>query len=782
MNFPVHWLESAGVRWWLGLEASPPVDSSVSLALDRPLPAWAWLLVVLAALTLAAWCYRRLRGPRWIRGALAGLRIGLLVLLAILVTGPSLRVAVELVERDWVVFLVDRSRSMTIADAGLRPGDTTRDEALREALAEAEPHLAALAKGRETLWLGFSGGAFELPRSDASGGILPVLPEASGDRTRLDDALQQALDRAAARPVAGIVVLSDGRSLPPPGRATLRRLQSEAIPIFAVPLGSEIPGGDLALAKVESPKRVFIGDEVPVRVEVERIGAGSGVATARIVDEASGEELASAPLGEADENGLASVTLLPRPTAAGPRDWRIEIDGGPGDLVADNNVRLSRIEVVDRPLRVLYIEGYPRWEYRYLKNLLIREKTIDSSVMLLSADRDFAQEGNMPIARLPRTAEEFALFDVIILGDVEAGFFSPEQLEAIREQVARKGTGLLWIAGERSMPRTWEANPMSELLPMRPPLALPAAPGPVNATATALAEDLGLLRLGAGDEWPRELSDPASGWSRLAWAQAIPPEQLKPTVETLAIGVPSDSPEGSSEDAIPLITSMRFGAGATVYVATDEFWRYRYGRGERYTEQVWLPLVRMLGREALASGEESFALRAFPPRVRPGEPVRIELRLADAALSERMESGFPATVRREGDRSGGGPREIELVRRGDSAEWVGTASPEATGRHIVRLEGGVAGGAEVTFECERPDDEVRNSAADHATLAGLADGTGGAVLGADDLATLERLLKRREIRTEVVRMEPLWDSPLAFLLVLALAGVEWLGRRLNRLA
>jgi len=405
VNAPSSWLEAAWVRWWLGLDATVPQGAGVSLALERPLPAWAWLAIVLGAFLLSTWAYRRLRGGRSIRIALAGVRTLLLVVLAILVTGPALRVATELVERDWIVFLVDRSRSMTIADAGATPGATTRDEALRESLVRAEPQLAALARDREVLWLGFSGGAFELPRGQDDKKALPALPEASGDRTRLDGALQQALDRAAARPVAGIVVLSDGRSLPPPARATVRRLQSEAIPVFAVPLGSEIPGGDLSLAKIESPRRVFVGDEVPVRVEVERIGAGTPNATVRLVDEASGEELASAPLGEPDADGLASATLLPKPTEAGPRDWRIEIDGGPGDLVADNNVRLTRVEVVDRPLRVLYIEGYPRWEYRYLKNLLLREKYLASSIMLLSADRDFAQEGNMAITRLLRTKE-----------------------------------------------------------------------------------------------------------------------------------------------------------------------------------------------------------------------------------------------------------------------------------------------------------------------------------------------------------------------------------------
>jgi len=769
------WLVDAPfARWSLGLEGTRPDGATVRLVFERAWPGWIWLLVVALAVGLAWWSYRGLRGPVRARIALAALRTSLLVTLAVLLAGPALRIATELVERDWVVFLVDRSRSMEIADAGTVMGETTRDQALRAALAEAAPALARLAEGREPLWLGFSGGAFELPVGEGG----PELPAPTGDRTRLEDALLQAMGRTAARPVAGIVVLSDGRSAPPVGRNAIRRLQAEAIPVFAVPFGSETPGNDLAIAKVETPGRVFVGDEVPVRVEAELVGDGVVAATVRLLDEETGEELARAELGPADGVGIARATLLPRPARGGVADWRITIESA-GDLVADNNDRTVRVEIVDRPLRVLYIDGYPRWEYRYLKNLLIRERTIDSSIMLLSADRDFAQEGNMPIARLPRTAEEFALFDVIMLGDVDAGFFSPEQLEAMRDQVARKGAGLMWIGGERSMPRSWEGTAMADLLPMRAPLALPTVPGPVTVTATPLAEDLALLRLGTGEAWPAELSDPSVGWSRLAWAQSIPPEQLKPTVETLAIATPVDPALGG---AVPLVVSMRFGAGTTIYVATDEFWRYRYGRGERYTEQVWLPLVRMLGREALASGEGGFALRAIPARVRPGEPVRIELQVADAAIADRAEGGFPASVRPPENASDAGPSEIELVRRPDSAEWSASWAPERVGRHIVRIESGAATGAEVAFECERPDDEVRNSAADHASLAALAAASEGAMLEPRDLADLDRRLPRREVRTETATLEPIWDSPLAFALVLLLASLEWLGRRIGRLA
>src|SRR4029453_5528316 len=118
-------------------------------------------------------------------------------------------------------------------------------------------------------------------------------------------------------------------------------------------------------------------------------------------------------------------------------------------------LRAFSMHVVSRPLRVLYVEGYPRWEYRFVKELIRREKSIESSVMLISASSDFAQEGNVPITRLPRSPEEFAAYDVVILGDVPAGFFSPEQLEMLRDHVAERGAGLLCIAGERAVPSSY---------------------------------------------------------------------------------------------------------------------------------------------------------------------------------------------------------------------------------------------------------------------------------------------------------------------------------------
>lgn len=774
-------LDSPLGRWLLGVHGSPSDASSVRLAFERPLPGWGWFLVLCACGAIAWWSYRHLRGRIGGRTALATLRGGLLVLLAILVAGPSIRIGRETVEQDWVLVLADRSRSMAIRDEGAAGARTTRDAALQAMLDQAGALWSTLRKDRTLVWLGFADGAFDLPQTGEA--IAPgeaiTLGEAAGDRTRLDDALQQAAQRAAARPIAGIVVFSDGRTSAPPSRATVRRLQAAAAKVFVVPLGSPNAKGDLAIAKVDSPRRAFVHDEVPLQVEIERSDTESPVSgSVRLVDAATGATITRADVPPmAPGERAASVTLLAKPDQAGTHDWRVELDAGTDDLVAENNVREARIELVDRPLRVLYIEGYPRWEYRYLKSLLIREKSLDSSIMLLSADRDFAQEGNMPITRLPRTAEEFALFDLVIIGDVPSAFFTPDQLEVLRDQVAQRGTGLLWIGGERSTPKTWDGTPLAELLPMRPPFALATVDAPVNVVATPAATKLGLLKVGEGDSWPTELADPAVGWSRLEWVQAIGSEQLKPTTETLAVGVvPNQGSE--STRTTPVILAMKYGAGEVVYVATDEFWRWRYGRGERYTEQVWLPLVRMLGREALAGGSEGALLRAVPARVQLGQTVRLELLVADARLAERAEGTVLAQVTDPEGRT----QDVELLRTGRPGEYAANLAPDSTGRYLAKVASGLTVGGEVTYECERPDDETRRAAADHALLEQLARDTGGAVVRREDLASLKDLLPKRSVVTEQATLEPLWDAPLALILIVLLATIEWLGRRWLRLA
>lgn len=799
------------LRWLLDLQVIPAEAGELRLGWERGLPAWGWFLVLLGVIAVVYWSYSRLRGPRWIRVGLAGVRAALLLLLVILLCGPLLVMPRERVETDWVMMLLDRSASMQVEDARSSDGHRlSRDGQLREALRRDEPLLRELAREHRLHWFGFDGGAYELAGSvdlgeavGASAEILPTLGPADGWRTRIGASLEQVVRRAAGRPLAGVVLFSDGRTSDPPSKALLRRLQAEDVRVFVVPLGSDAELGDLALGRFTAPRRAFVRDFIPVTVDVDRIGRGAAdlPATLRLIDTATGAELDRVEVPPGRES--STLTVTGRRDEEGEARWALVLDTPREDLVPENNRRELAIGVVDRPLRVLYVEGYPRWEYRYLKDLLVREESVQSSVLLLSADRDFAQEGNTPLSRLPRTAEEFAPFDLFIVGDIPASVFSPEQLEQIRYAVSERGAGLLWIGGSESLPAEWAGTALTDLLPIRTPLELAPTAMPVTMIATEQADRQGVLQIelgpgrrgggpdptvgasldGVSPSWPRELADPATGWSRLQWAQRIEPGQLKPTAEVLARTVQDVTGEPSA-----LVVAMRYGAGQVLYVATDEIWRWRFGRGETLPEQFWIQLVRMLGRERAAGADAALVLDVQPRRVEAGRPVRVSLRLLDEALAT-LDLGSIAAVVESGVGDEESRRaEIELRSTGRSGEYAAVILTEQSGEgsvgsRRVRVADPTlpeAAGAEATFEILRPDEERRRPEADHTLLRTLAAETRGKVVPPEDLRGLLDLPKRH-LRSEDPVTERIWNTPAALLLVLLLGALEWVGRRLIRL-
>ncbi|MAD20217.1 MAG: hypothetical protein CMJ52_08550 [Planctomycetaceae bacterium] len=777
-------------RWLLGIRDLPEGAEQIRLAWERPLAGWVWVLVVAGAFMIALWSYNRLDAGVRSRIFLGSIRAIILIVLMVCVAGPMAELPRERVEPDWVAVLVDRSRSMQVRDgSGDRADRGTREEDLQSILDSAGPEWWDPGDLRRVMWLGFGDGVFDLEDAAATDdpptGSPVVTASPDGWETRVAPAIEEALRRTAGRPLAGIVLVSDGRTDAPPDRDLVRRMLGAAAGVHAVPLGAEIPMGDAGITKIDAPRRAFARDAVPVGVRISNRGR-DGTVTVSLFDLDEQRVLDSTRIELESDRAETDTVLTATPRRSdpnsGPRRWEVRIEGG-DDLVPENDVVQLDVEFVDRPLRVLYIEGYPRWEYRYLKNLLVREPSIESSVMLLSADRDFAQEGNTPLARLPRTAEEFAEFDLIILGDLPSGFLTDSRQELIREQVARRGSGIVMIAGPRSMPSSWSGTPLADLLPFTGGLDLDRRDGPVLVRPTDAATRLGVLRLVAGEDsgWPMQLTDPTYGWSQLQWVQRIDRERLKPTAEILAEVFPAD---GDPADATPLVLGMRYGAGQSLYVATDEVWRWRYGRGELLPEQFWIQLLRLLGREAV-QGDLPVRILAEPRQAEIGRPVRLTVDLLDASGGIAP----PESVMIEAiDAEGGVVGSSELPASGE-ASWAGTWIPPRLGEIRFRITepglSALAGGAVATIEVGRPDDELRESDADHAFIRALAEETGGMIHGLEgEGSVLDRIhesLPRRAIVTEQPIRERIWTSPLFFTILLLLATTEWIGRRLARL-
>jgi len=771
-------------RWLLNLDRLPADAQNMALGWERPLPGWAWALAIILLGLFALWSYSGLIGNRRARGVMAVARTGLLLLLIALIAGPAIVIPRELIERDWVVYLLDRSTSMTIGDL---PGRMSREDQWRRLFGQSQDVFDAVEADHETLWLGFDEGAYDLPLDEQTG--LPVLDEPQGRRTLLAASLDQALRRLSARPISSVVLFTDGRTPQPPTRAILRQLEANAVPLIVVPLGSGEPVGDLAIGRVESPTRAFAHDIVPIDVTIDRLGdvSDSTSAEVRLIDTITGEVYDSETLGPGDER--ERVTLLARPRLPGLSTWRVVIESAGSDLIAGNNEHEIDIDLVDRPLKVLYVEAKPRWEYRWIKDMIVRERTIDSSVMLLSADRDFAQEGNTPITRLPNSPEEWEPYDVIILGDVHANFFSASQQDMIRAHVSERGAGLLFIAGPRANPSAFADSPLAALLPMRGNLNLPLIGEEVRMKPTDTAHRLSVLQLMLGQREAWEvLADPNQPWATLRWALRIDRRSLKPAVEILA--TTTQALDGG--EPLPLVTFMRFGAGQTAFVATDETWRWRYGLGDLLPEQFWNQLIRMLGRDRLTLSGRPAVLTVNPRRAEVGQPVVIELRLLDAELAQRAVSEIPIELV---DPDDGSVVALSLTAVDETlTRYEAAYLPDRAGTLDVRMVDPALARFDLgqRIDVTRPDDEMRRPAADHELLARLAEETGGQVLSpateaapdaSPDQSPLEALrdLPNRAIRTPMDLIEPLWDTPLCLILVVLLLTFEWVGRKVLRL-
>ena len=770
----------------LGLDTLSTAGDGVRLAFARPMPAWGWALIVAALCGYALWTYLRLQGPAWARFSLAAMRALTLTLIALLIAGPHLSRQQERVERDWVVVMADRSASMTVRDGA---GGAARDEQLRAALAGASPALKELAESRNLLTLGFDAGVYDLPGQPGE----PVLPEASGRRTAIGASLAAVLRRVAARPLAGVVILSDGRSSDAVAKGTLAQLAERQVPVFVVPLGSPRAVPDMALARVQAPQAAFVGDTVPVHADVEWLGAGDATPSldGRVQLVApDGTVLDERPLADATStgDGRTRVTLRARAGRPGDTQWTVRLVADGPDLSDENNALSVPIQLADRPIRVLYIDGYPRWEYRYLKNLLLRERSIKPAVLLLAAEKRYIQEGSERVESLPRTESDWAAFDSVVLGDLRPGLLSAEQLTALRDAVARRGTGLLWIGGGGFTPSAWRGTELDELIPFLGSAdassGLDTYSAPVTLSPGPAAGTYGLLQLADADgEWPAHLSDPDLGWTRLHWAQRIEPSLLKPAAEVIAFA------RADGEEPTPLVMTMRYGAGRAAYVGTDETWRLRYGRGETLPERFWVPLIRLLARGSLGRLGKPALLEATPTNPLVEQSVRISLKLLDQSLLVARPNTLTVRIGRA-DAAGANAQDVALTAEqgadlGGMAEFAGVWTPAEAGEFIITPTEAAFAGLDLATRVRvtLPSDELRRPQTDHESLAALAAATGGDVLAPENLSRVSELLPNREVRLlGTPQTESLWDKPIVLALLVGLFGLEWMGRRLIKLS
>jgi hypothetical protein len=740
------------------------------------------VLLAAAAVALVIWAYRRDGRSRAVKLSLGGLRLGLLLLLVTLLNRPVLTLTQVREEPSVVAVLVDDSISMRLRDVG-DPGDPDRPTRLAAALNALDsgenPLLAELRQTHELRLYRFNRDAA------AVGSLADLAAEGpTGGATQVASSVRSALSELRGQNVAGAVVLTDGRDTPtsaPP--EVIEALRDNGVPVLPVPVGAAEPPPNLDVQSVAAQETAFAGDILNVAVTLRADNLPTGEpARLRLIDRATGETIVGAD-GQPVETDVdvepgqpIEAELQLRTDEPGTLDLIVEAVPVRGELTEDDNRRPLQVTVLEASIAVLYVDGPPRWEFRYLKQELTRDRTVDLSVLQMSADPGFAQGGDVPIRRFPETMDELLEYDVVLMGDVDPRQFSDFQLQLISEFVAEKGGGFGMVAGPRHAPQGYIGTPIEQALPVdaREVESFAFAGGTITdgfrPQLTPLGERLGMFRFFADREVNRQFLE--EDLQEIYWyARGV---AAKPGVAQVLAVHPSD--QNAAGRPTPLIVLGRYGAGRTLFSGIDDTWRWRYYTGESVFNTYWVQSLRWLAR-GRKLGQRRFTFEATRPAYVLGDQVTLALRVLDGNLLGGLGDSVPVTVQ---DADGVAVRRVDLVRSENEPEVFNASFPaDAAGTFVAEVA--AVGGeqpATAAVQVNVPALELARPQIDAAALQTIASETGGEVVPLADAGRLPSLLPSAAREVPLITERALWDAPIAMALFVLLITAEWVGRKL----
>lgn len=736
-------------------------------------PKWMLVVLILAAAAGLAWLIRSrmaqavplIRGWRaWVIWVLQAMLVAVLL---VLLWQPAITVAELKPQQNIIAVLVDDSRSMAISEGGV-----TRQAQAVKALENGV--LASLNRSFQT----------RLYRVDAVAARIDRLTdlEPRAPSTRIGDSLKQLSDETSDLPIGAIVLLSDGADnsggIDPEAISALR---ARHIPVHTVGFGLERAEHDVELDDAVVAPRALADSRLAARITLHQRGyAGAGVSlTVRDVSTNQAKVLASRTIRLGSDGNLQTETLLFNIGSAGARTLQIAAAPLPGEQNLANNILTRVVNVGSSPRRILYVEGEPRWEYKFIR----QAEEDDRMVQIVSMDRTsqnkIYRQGIADPKELadgfPSRPDELFVYQGLIIGSVEAGYFTPGQQELIREFVDRRGGGLLLLGGQFALADGgWKASSLTDLLPT----TLPTEAGtfhreadPKNGITHTTAE---LAPAGVDSIITRLVDDPAANaarWKTLPYLMDYQdPGTPKPGAAVLANMI---TPEGRT---LPLLTTESFGRGRTAIMATGGSWRWQMSSalGDTAHDLFWQQLLRWLVSDTpghvaasvpaqmlLDNGTVMLSAEVRDPQYNPAPDARVEAHILGP-------SGVSALV--------------EMTPVADNpGRFEGTWSAPRAGAYLTEVTAERAGqelGRDV-LSFQRMDGvaESFHTEQNRDLLERLATQTGGQYWKPSDLGKLANRIPFSEAGVTMRETKDLWDLPLVLLVLLLLRFSEWWLRR-----
>jgi uncharacterized membrane protein len=744
-----------------------------------PHPLLALLLFVLIPV-LVWFLYKRTSRPltpRW-KTLLISLRSAVLMLLLLMLMRPVITTFQVNPQETWLAVLVDDSASMQIADAG---GDNTRQQAVTAALYGEEGILAALAERYQVRTFAFGQ---SLRRINDQGEF-----NAESNASSLQQALTQAGEQLGGLPLSAVLMITDGADNSGNDPLTsAREFAAREIPVFTLGVGQERIARDVAITQVAAANTILDNSVFDVQVDLRHNGYSGRQVTLRVMDGETEVTSRQVTLGADDSSQRIAMEITPEKRE--PILYELQVDQLEGEIISQNNRYQFLVDNSERPpLNVLYVEGHPRNEFKFIRRAAEGDSSLRLASYLRTGPGRFYRQGiNSPLELnngFPTKAEDLYQYQAVVMGDIGRDFFSDEQLVLLQEFVAERGGGLL-VAG--MLDDAFVDSVLADILPVTLvrsevlPGSLqggirrgPHATGELYAPRlTPSGEYSPLLRLDSDDASNRQL------WRELPTLQGIYVTGRPKPGATVLMEHPTLQ---FQNQALPLVATQRYGSGRSMSINTASTWRWQMlmPAADESHERLWRQMLRWLAQDAL----ERVTVNFDKPFYNVGDTVNVSVKV----LNEQFQPDNNASLWLQRNDPLGNSSDIAM-------EWDINQDGTYQTSFLVEDEGvyrvlvDVASAAGTGLETEKPAAfvvtpslrEFNDAGRDAGLLARIAEAGGGRYY--DISQTSELLTGIDRVPTALSRevQEDLWDKPWLLALLVLLMSADWMARRYRGLS
>jgi hypothetical protein len=712
------------------------------------------IVAVAAAIGLLAW---RRTGYEKIRGLQELLRTLIVGLIVLLLSQPEWVAPYQTASSPSVVVLWDDSPSMQTRDVPQSGAESPADLLATDAITRAQ---AIHSITDQRCWA----------THDATDRQILIQPLGQPTGTDLCSPLADVLK--SVDQLLAVVLISDGdwNSGEPPVTAAAQLLRQN-IPLHTVYVGSAARMPDLDLQRVETPTFGIVEKPVRIPFTIESSLTTEFVASVKL-EISDGQTLSRdiriAPLSRTTD--AFSWT----PTDIGDYTATVTVPQHAGETIVDNNQKSSPIVIRKEQLKVLIIESYPRWEYRYLRNALSRDAGVEVACLLFQPGLEKVGGGSLDYLKVfPESIEELSQYDVVIVGDVgtEAGQLTEDQCSLLAGLVEHQAAGLVFIPGFHGNQFDLLETELGTLMPVVLDAAQPTGWGartPGHFELTERGRRSLLTRLADTDN--------ADVWGNLPGFQWYAPV-IRATAGSEVLAVHREL--SNDYGRLPLLVTRTFGSGKVLFMGTDGAWRWRKGVEDKYHYRFWGQVVRWMAyQRKMAEGERMRFIHT------PDQPQQDQvLSLLAHVMDDSGEPLETADVRVMIDSPGGRTESLRLRSAGDLwGAFEGQFTPRELGRHAVTVScDQTTGTLQTSFFVHGSEQEPIGKPARPDVLGELSRITGGRSVRPDQIEQIIASLTDLPDPPPTMRRWQLWNHPLTAILLIALLGLFWTWRKMTGL-